>query len=733
MDYLRLTIAVCLPWLGGYLWLAFLESRCRDHRPHPLRQVGYGLFIGYAGLQGIVLATDGANGAVEFWRIASVLTLLTAAGGLLLLRARLLTSATIPPAADRYSDNPRFVRILFWLLLCWATLHLVFAAIEILHRPVFPWDAWLNWIYRAKAWYFNSAILPMDNPQDWLLGTGTARYNVPGNNYPTFVPVLALWCASALGYWSETLVNLPVLLCGIALGLGMYGQCREFGLPKWQAALATYLLLSVPLVGVHLALAGMADIWMVGFTGLGFVALLHGLILARRHQMALGMFMVVMGIATKTEGTAWLLTALVLLALSVRTRISLLMLAVAFCLIFILWLASSYSAQIPILDYFGMSDGPIKHLMLDTQTEEISSLWSYYLKNYFMSGSWHLLWIYLLIVACSLFLLPAGIGRRSLVVFYCITLAALFFSLAFGEKLDFGENWRIPGPPAILHIVPAIIYSILIAWNAISVQVGHSFGKEKLIIRMSITGLLVSVSAAIAYVYTILPAGENSLTELASNLFQMLKNWNAIEFFSQESVKSPRNAYSNSFLTLPFLISTWTIVSALLIFFLRRRMPETHTAALIYATFGWLALDITWTANSLAQSAKTIQSYPFVKATHWTTSQDENIYRFIRLCGEKLNTPYKRTVITAVKKGSVFHPSRAKYHALPASAYAEQRVTPEIAARIGDYLLVLRDPSDDKGASLNISDKAISFDQKKQTVFSKILDQPEGMLFAIEP
>jgi hypothetical protein len=512
MDYLRLTIAVCLPWLGGYLWLAFLESRCRDHRPHPLRQVGYGLFIGYAGLQGIVLATDGANGAVEFWRIASVLTLLTAAGGLLLLRARLLTGATTPPAADLYSDDPRFVRILFWLLLCWATLHLVFAAIEILHRPVFPWDAWLNWIYRAKAWYFNGAILPMDNPQEWLLGTGTARYNVPGNSYPTFVPVLALWCASALGYWSETLVNLPVLLCGIALGLGMYGQCREFGLPRWQAALAAYLLLSIPLLGVHLALAGMADIWMVGFTGLGFVALLHGLILERRCQVVLGLGVVALGTGVKVEGLVWLLGALAVTALSLRPRQTLIGLALAGGAAALAWLGGLGSMEIPLLGRIGFEGGRVHIPLLGSYALQSFELWDDYLDNFFKSGSWHLLWSLLLLSAIGLLLVPPGRRRTVILVFYCVVAATQLFIFQSTEQGQWAEDWtainRLP-----LHFAPGLVFALVVLARSLF-EPGMDGGSNRLYPWISAIGLLIALAGSLTYLLTAYPGGNASTLAL---------------------------------------------------------------------------------------------------------------------------------------------------------------------------------------------------------------------------
>ena len=232
MDYLSLATGLLLPWLAGYLTLSALEKRCNAQHGHTLKQLGYGFFLGYAGLQGLVLTQSKLLGTVGFWPILGIMAVIAVAGAILFFKA--LNHSPRPDNGETRIAAP-LTTILFWLFLAWALLHLLFVTIEILHRPVFPWDAWFSWIYRAKAWFYQGQILAMDSPGDWLQGNGDALYNVAGNQYPTFSPVIALWAAIALGYWSETLINLPVLLCGLAMGLAMYGQCREFGLEKWLA------------------------------------------------------------------------------------------------------------------------------------------------------------------------------------------------------------------------------------------------------------------------------------------------------------------------------------------------------------------------------------------------------------------------------------------------------------------------------------------------------------------
>ena len=69
------------------------------------------------------------------------------------------------------------------------------------------------------------------HPATWARGTDVATYNVATQFYPTFTPILALRSAMAPGEWRETFINLPVMCCSVALGLAMFGQAQDQGLP----------------------------------------------------------------------------------------------------------------------------------------------------------------------------------------------------------------------------------------------------------------------------------------------------------------------------------------------------------------------------------------------------------------------------------------------------------------------------------------------------------------------
>ncbi len=504
MDYLRLAIAIILPWLGGYFWLAFADRRLGNSRANGLRQLGYGLFLGFAALQGTVLACNRLFGEVNLMPVTLALAVATLAGGICYVKASSRgPAATVP----RDSGSP-LRQALFWLLIGWAALHLLLVAIEILHRPVFPWDAWLNWMYRAKAWFYSGQVFLMSPPEGWLSGTADSPYNVAGNHYPTFVPVLALWAATALGQWSETLVNLPVLCCGVALGCGLYGQCREYGLAKLPSALAAYMLLSIPLVGAHLSLAGQSDIWMAGFTGLGFVALMHGCIRDDRVQLLLGLVMTALGIATKIEGAVWFLAALLMIGLVRQARVSLVAMVVLVGLALVGWVLGVTYLDLPLLGRLGISEGQLHLPLLGTYSLQSFDLWDDYRDNFLFSGTWHLLWPFLLISMIGLLFLPTGPLRRSVAAFYLVLLAAQLFIFQGTQSGQWAEDWtainRLP-----LHFVPALVFSLLAVAQALSDR-ARSGESNWVLPAVAFASLAITAIATVAYLLLAYPTGSNS-------------------------------------------------------------------------------------------------------------------------------------------------------------------------------------------------------------------------------
>jgi hypothetical protein len=467
MDYLRLIMGLLLPWAGGYFWLIAAENRFNPAgNPNNLRQIGYGLFLGFAGLQGIVLISAALMGRVEFWSVLAIVSFITAAGAGFAKRTSSHKSSVSATPVEQGDNNP-IATMLFWLLIIWAVLHLALAAIEVFNRPVFPTDALLVWVYRAKAWFYSGNVYQLASPAAWLDGTATVPYAAIAYSYPTFASIIPFWAALSLGHWSETLINTPVLLCGIALGLALYGQSRELGVNRLLSVGAVYLLLSVPLVGSHLSLAGYADVWMLGFAGLGFVALVHGQAVHNHFQAALGLGMIFLSIMVKDEGVVWLCTALAMLFLvRFRLRGAMVLLMLTALLIIVAMILDCTFVDLPLVGRLGVANGKVYIPFLGSHTLQINNVWAAYWDSFFTLASWHLLWPMLVLAVGLLFFLRSTRLAVVIAVFLLIATISQVFIFVVTElgvwASDFSSINRLP-----LQLVPALLYCLVVLFSTL--------------------------------------------------------------------------------------------------------------------------------------------------------------------------------------------------------------------------------------------------------------------------
>jgi hypothetical protein len=461
MEYSRLFLGLVAPWLAGFFCLRAVETRYNSVvAPNIFRQIAYGFFLGYAGLYGLIAGSHILFNEILFWPVAGTILIIAFTGA---IKAHNTGASSTPPPhiGNDWAALSLPLRTTLVLLVLWIIVHLSLVAIEIAYRPVFPWDAWLNWIYRAKAWFLQGTLFPFPSPAEWAANPIGPAYNVAGNNYPTFVPIIALWAASSLGSWSETLVNIPVLLCGIALAMGMYGHCREIGGNYLESTIAAYVLLSIPLVGTHLALGGMADIWVAGFVGLGFVALIRGLIESNRYLVALGLLMAALAIMVKMEGLVWCVAAACLYLLLTRPRPTIATAALIMIMALIAWLTGLTSVELPGLGLVGYVDGVVHVPFKGGYPLMQFELADDYLQNFFSLGSWNILWSLLLLTLPLLWWVEPPRAGRTVICFYLIFMATQVVIFGFTEQGRWAEDStainRLP-----LHFVPALVFCLML-------------------------------------------------------------------------------------------------------------------------------------------------------------------------------------------------------------------------------------------------------------------------------
>lgn len=473
MGLLTLYSGLLLPWLGGTFWLVFIESqRNTSTRPNRLRQTGYGFFIGYFVLFSAMLINHKLGVGLSWPGLMLLLLIFSAGGGVAVWLRRPNSSAGPPNTRIPPTMALRSVATIAVLLMA---IHLVFITVEVFTQPLYPWDAWLTWIYRAKAWYLADGMVDMVGSADWTTATSASTYTIDAWLYPLFPSVIPYWAALSLGRWSETLINLPVLFAGLAMGMAIYGQCREQGLSAATSLVCCYLLYSIPLFGTHLALAGYADIWMAGFTGLGFIAVMRGAIVRTDtgkpdFQMILGLLMIGFGIFVKNEGAVWFLATLAMLILvTCRPRVPVLMMAAAVAMSLLTFALGYSHIEFPLIGKLGFVDDLLVIPFIGNFSLETHNVWPVYWDNFIAMGNWNLLWV---LVAASLLLgfrspnLSSGYrARRAALSFILIFLATQVFIFGFTDQGIWADTYtainRLP-----LHFLPALIFAIILILQA---------------------------------------------------------------------------------------------------------------------------------------------------------------------------------------------------------------------------------------------------------------------------
>jgi hypothetical protein len=235
---------------------------------------GYGYLLG-------ALATSLAMRALDAigvrWTVPLVALQLVA---LALVACSVARLRSLPSLRERWRASRARVaalsppqRLLFFACLALIVVRLVGLGLELAWRPLLPWDAWAQWATKARVWYEYGSIAPFVDPARWLESGSAMQFVDTHPEYPATVPLLQVWTALCLGRWDESLTNVPWLAILSALGLAFYAQLRRIGIGIAQAMLFTYLLLSIPFIDLHVAVAGYVDIFIAAAYGMAAMAL----------------------------------------------------------------------------------------------------------------------------------------------------------------------------------------------------------------------------------------------------------------------------------------------------------------------------------------------------------------------------------------------------------------------------------------------------------------------------
>jgi hypothetical protein len=405
--------------------------------------LGYGHFIGIIALTLLMRVASLAGLKWNFWILAA---LLMAFGLIPLLRARdrLHVSLALPDLSGEWYGVPRWKRLVAALLVAALVIRMSGLLLEIVWRPLYPWDAWLQWATKARVWFEHGYMAPFVPYGDWMNTYPPVAFTDPAPGYPATVPLLQVWSALALGRWDDALMNLPWFACGVALACAFYGQLRAWGSSAFLATAATYVLMSLPLVNTHIALAGYAELHMAAIYGLAAMAFLLWL---RDKDVRYGWLALLLALSlplVKKPGVFWLASFLPAYLVAVRPRAGL------------IGVASLGAAGIAALFLLRESGVRVFAYSLSGDVDAAGVTKSLG-QNLFQMGNWNLLFWLLPAVALAAWrrLLDGPIAAMTVMVAFGVYFLGVvfYFSIAGDWVSDFSTVNR-----AVFHMVPLALF-----------------------------------------------------------------------------------------------------------------------------------------------------------------------------------------------------------------------------------------------------------------------------------
>jgi len=454
MDLVMLWMGWLLVWLfGASALLAFASTAQRRGDGEMAFVVGAG-FLGGQFLITVWMRLLAFAG-LHFGLGTIGLPLLAATAIALAIAWRRHRAALLPDVRDGLAALigralPPRLRVVGAALLAWLALRAALLLMEVLRRPLFPWDAWTQWATKARVWYAEGTLVPFVTGLQWLALPNASVWFDAAPHYPATVPLTQVWSAILLGRFDDALVNLPWWLTAVAFGLALYGFLRGVGLRAHVALVGTWLVLSLPILDTHVALAGYADLAMSAYFTLAGLALLRFLRTRSRFEFAMLVLMALACVTIKNPGKLWLAMLVPALVAGLVPKYGLRIAGAMFALAALVAL---------VLTRVGLTFlGYRLQLVFDMP-------WSGLTEAYFTFANWHLLFYG--VVATALLA-----GRRALappLAPLTLIVAAGFAFLMFGFAFTNARQWvedQSTVNRATLHLAPLIVVWMILAFRA---------------------------------------------------------------------------------------------------------------------------------------------------------------------------------------------------------------------------------------------------------------------------
>jgi hypothetical protein len=454
-DALRLSVGWALPWLVGiFLVLASQRGGASLRQAGDVAWVvGGGWFVGAFALTLWMRALSIVNVQFSLVSIGGAVAIVAVA--LAALTVKRTSRGERSQAAQAAWNELRgaalsgWARALWFATLGWLALRSLILLFDVATLPLYPWDAWIQWATKARVWYELRHIVPFERSDAWFAAGGAAWFDA-APNYPATVPLWQVWTNLTLGRWDDSLMNVPWWLLAVAFMFIVYGTLRRGGYNPLGALVGTWMVSSLPLANVHVALAGYADLPMAAYYAAAAIALWRWASERTAASAVVACVLAIACVTIKTPGIAWALTlvpAVVLVALP-RRGVAIIAAAFAFALAVLLVLAQT---EATVLGY---------RLHLD-----FAPPWLGMFESMFLLGNWHLLWYAALAIAV--------VGWREITTRTIVPLSTtvatgllfLFIVFAFTNARAWVTDQTTVNR-ATLHLAPLLSIWLLIVFQA---------------------------------------------------------------------------------------------------------------------------------------------------------------------------------------------------------------------------------------------------------------------------
>lgn len=396
------------------------------------------------------------------WNVGAALVVAVAGAGALVARrtpwrewpARLRTEVA---EAWRTASGARGTGVERWLwraLAGWIVLRFAMLAAENATRPLYGWDTFMQWATKARVWFESRTMVPFAPFDVWLPAQGAVYFDA-APHYPGTAPLWQVWSALLIGRWDDSHTNGMWWLIATALTLAIYGFLRGAGSSRLAALTGAWLASSLPLLDVHIALAGYADLPIAAYLA---VAALAGVRFAgNRSPRDLALFVLLLSALPliKNPGKAWALLLLPGFLVALRPAWGLRATAVLAAAGGLLLLVVAQAKGTPVLLGYRL-------------TLQWGLDWQSIVDAYFLYGNWHLLWF--IVGAAALLgarhLFAAGIAPLSATLI--LGFMFLFAGFAFTNAAAWVEDQTTVNR-ATLHLAPlAVVWLLLVyeSWSA---------------------------------------------------------------------------------------------------------------------------------------------------------------------------------------------------------------------------------------------------------------------------